>query len=82
MYKLPIFIDDTKNFRYYQLYIQKFIDKNPDQYGDRGLTTRHAKNVLFHEYNCTYDDQSFNKDLNNLQFKTLADASWFLLRFS
>jgi hypothetical protein len=80
MYKLPVFIDGTEYFKYYQPYINNFINQNPDRYGERGLPTRHAKNVLFHDFNCTFDDQSFNKDLDNLQFKS--EAAWFLLRFS
>ena len=87
MYKLPIYVDATKNFKQYQPYMKNFTTHLDNRYNHRAKMTwgdseRHAKHVLFHEYNCTFDDQSFNKDINNLQFKSEADASWFLLRFS
>lgn len=87
MYKLPIFIDATKTFKYHQPYMKNFITHLDNRGDGVGRMTsddaeQHVKHVLFHEYNCTYDVQSFNKDMYNLRFKSEADASWFLLRFS
>jgi len=89
MYKLPIFIDATdatKIFKNRQPYMKNFSTHLDNRDGIKRMTSddaqQHFKHVLFHEYNCTYDYQSFNRDINNLQFNSEADAVFFLLRFS
>jgi len=85
MYKLPMYVDDTKSIKQFRSYMKNFVmHLDPVSGGFNSADReRHVKLVLFHEFNCTFDDHSFkHKDPNNLQFKTEADAAFFLLRWS